>query len=431
MNGGEDGGRTAKAAVPGMAAGRYFVHGGRTGMKLIERYIFRRVFALTMSALLVATGILLTTQLLVHVDMVTRSADAAANFGMLAVTLIPTIALLVAPFAMLIGAIRTLNTMNNDSELAVLEAAGRAPAATAEPIIVLAALMTLASLAASHTVEPWANRKMQDTIAQASADLIRSAVQSGSFVKVSSGLFIQIGKELPSGEYGQIVIVDTRDATTEVIYYAKRGTLAESEGVTLFVLADGEVHRRNSNDRSVSIISFATTALDFSQFLGQSARGYRPEELPTGFLLSPPADDPLAAREPAEIRRELNRRFSEWLYPLAFGLIAAYFVGTAQSSRQQQPLHIVTGALLALGLRAVGFFTIAGSGENPALAALAYLVPLAAIAVFGALILGSRAMPVPKAFAEGLSTIGGGIAGVLPGTRRAGGSQRRDGGGRP
>lgn len=415
MDGGKDGGRKAQAAKPDTAAGRAPVHGNRTVMKLIERYIFGRVFALTVSALLVATGILLTTQLLVHVDMVTRSADAAANFAVLAGSLVPTIALLVAPFALLIGIIRTLNTMNNDSELAVLEAAGRAPAATARPVVVLAALMSLASLAATHTVEPWANRKMQDTIAEASTDLVRSAVQSGSFVQVGSGLFIQIGKELPSGEYGQIVIVDTRDAATEVIYYAKRGTLTDNDGVTLFVLADGEVHRRNNGDRSVSIISFATTALDFSQFLGKSARAHRPEEMPTGLLLAPPPDSPLAAREPTEIRRELNRRFSEWLYPLAFGLIAAYFVGTAQSSRQRQPLHIVAGALLALGLRAVGFFTIAGSGEVPALAVLAYLVPLAAIAVFGSLILGSRGATAPRALTHGLA----GIGGALPRMRRA------------
>lgn len=410
-----------------MAAGRFLAHGDRTGMKLIERYIFRRVFALTMSALLVATGILLTTQLLVHVDMVTRSADAAANFGKLAATLVPTIALVVAPFALLIGAVRTLNTMNNDSELAVLEAAGRPPSATARPVIALAALMTLASLAAAHTVEPWANRKMQDTIAEARADLIRTAVQSGSFVKVGKDLFIQIGRELPSGEYGQIVIVDTRDAATQVVYYAKRGTLADSDGATLFALADGEVHRRSNGDRSVSIISFATTALDFSRFLGQKSRGHRPEEMTTAFLLSPPADDPLAKRKPTDIRRELNRRFSEWLYPLAFGMVAVYFVGTAQSSRQQQPLRIVTGALLALGLRAAGFLTVAGSGDSPALALLAYLVPLAAIAMFGMLILGSRAAPVPRGLADGLATIGGGIAAALPG-RGAGGARGR---GRP
>lgn len=397
----------------------------RAGMKLIEQYIFGRAFKLTLPALLVTTGILLTTQLLIHVDMVTRSADAAVNFFILAASLVPTIALLVAPFALLIGAIRTLNAMNSDSELAVLEAAGRSPSSTARPIILLSALLTLASLITANTVEPWANRKMQDTITTARADLIRSAVQSGSFVKIANGLFVQIGSELPSGEYGQIVIADTRDSATQVLYYAKRGALAESDGVALFALADGEVHRRSATDRSVSIISFATTALDFSKFLGQSARGHRPEELSTRHILFPPADDSLAVHKPAELRREINRRFSEWLYPLAFGLIAVYFVGTAQSSRQRQPLQIVAGTLLILMLRALGFFAVAGSGDSPVLAALSFILPLGAIFGFGALVLTNRGVPMPAFVVEGVAAIGGGIGRMVAFVRRIAGVFRR------
>lgn len=414
-----------------MATACFSACNDRAAMKLIEQYVFRRALALTVPALLVTTGILLTTQLLIHVDMVTRSADAAMSFGILAASLIPTIALLVAPFALLTGAIRTLNAMNSDSELAVLEAAGRAPAATGKPIVVLSALVALVSLVATHTVEPWANRKMQDTITAASTDLIRSAVQSGSFIPIRGKLFVQIGRELPNGELGQIIIVDTRDAATQVIYYAKRGALTQSEDATLFVLADGEVHRRNNNDRSISIISFATTTLDFSQLLGQATRGQRPEELPTSYLLAPPADDAVAKFKPAEIRREINRRFTEWLYPLVFGIAAVFFVGTAQSSRQQQPLRIVAGILIVLVLRAGGFFTLAGSGDNPTLALLAYALPMTAIAVFGTLVMASRAAPMPNGAIRTMDGIGNGLSGVQAAMKRLKGAARRGRRGQP
>jgi lipopolysaccharide export system permease protein len=394
-------------------------------MKLIERYIFRRVFTMALSALLVATGIVLTTQLLAQIEMVTRSADAAGNFAVIALTLVPTIGLLVAPFALLVGAMRTLNTMNTDSELAVLEAAGRRPSATARPIVILAALTTLASLAAALTIEPWANRKLQDTIEAASADLIRSAVQSGSFVQVQSGTYIQIGSELPSGEFGQVVIADTRDPVTEIIYYARRGTLLEHQGSSLFVLADGEVHRRNRNDRSVSVISFATTALDFSQFIGSRGRSnYKPEELPTAQLLSPRPEFPLARDRPAELRREIHRRFSEWLYPLVFGLVAVYFAGSARSNRQGQPAQIAIGALVALGIRALGFFTVANSGESTLFAALTYAVPLGAIALFGWLIMRGQSMRIPKRIMEGADTAAGTMTGALRFARAAGRGRR-------
>lgn len=399
-------------------------------MKLIERYIFRRVFTMALSALLVATGIVLTTQLLAQVDMVTRSADAAGNFAVIAFMLVPTITLLVAPFALLVGAMRTLNTMNTDSELAVLEGAGRKPSATARPIMLLAALATLASLATALVIEPWANRKLQDTIEAASADLVRSAVQSGSFVQVREGIFIQISSELPSGEFGQVLIADTRDPVTDIVYYARRGTLLEHEGATLFVLADGEVHRRNKTDRSVSVISFATTALDFSQFVGSRGRSnHRPEELTTAELLAPDPETPLARDRPAELRREINRRFSEWLYPMLFGLVAVYFAGSARSSRQEQPALIVIGALTALGIRALGFFTVANSGESAVFAALSYLVPLGAIALFGMLILRGRTMRIPKGVMDGAGTARGSalstVASAMRLARATGGRERR------
>jgi lipopolysaccharide export system permease protein len=388
-------------------------------MKLIERYIFRRVFTVALSALLVATGIVLTTQLLTQVDMVTRSADAAANFGIIALMFVPMIGQLVAPFALLVGAMRTLNTMNTDSELAVLEAAGRKPAATAWPIVLLAALTTAASFLVAHTVEPWANRKMQDTIEAASTDLIRSAVQSGSFIPVQGGTFIQIGAELPGGEFGKVVIVDTRDATTDLIYYARRGALLEHEGARLFVLADGEVHRRNKFDRSVSIISFATTALDFSQFLNRGGRtSQAPEELSTAYLLSPSPEDPLARDRPAELRREIHRRFSEWLYPMVFGLVAVFFAGSARSNRQGQPAYIVTGALIALAIRALGFFTVSNSGASTAFAILAYSVPVGAIILFGGLILRGGTMRIPKGMMEGAGAATDGVLSTMNGAMK-------------
>lgn len=383
-------------------------------MKLIERYIFRRVFTMALSALVVVTAIVLTTQLLAQVDMVTRSADAAANFAIIAMMFIPIIGQLVAPFALLLGAMRTLNTMNADSELAVLEAAGRRPSATARPILLLAALTTLASFVVAHTVEPRANRKMQDTVEAASTDLIRIAVQSGSFIQVQSNTFIQIGAELPSGEFGRVVLVDTRDETTELIYYAKRGMLLKHEGASLFVLADGEVHRRNKMDRSVSIISFATTALDFSSFFNRAGRSkYRPEELSTSYLLAPDPDDALARDKPAEVRREIHRRFTEWLYPLVFGLVAVYFAGSARTNRQGRPAQIVIGSLVALAFRAMGFVTVANAGSSALFAALAYALPVGAIALFGVLIARDHSIRIPRRLIEGFGAARDGVISVV------------------
>lgn len=383
-------------------------------MKLIERYIFRRVLGMTLLTLSVATAIVMTTQLLGQINLVTRSSDAALSFGLIALLFIPKIGLIVMPFALLIAAMRLLAAMNADSELAVLESAGIAPASVGRPVIVLSLILSAASLVVLHSLEPWANRKLNDTVAEASVDLVRAAVQSGSFTKVSDGVFMQIGTELPGGDFGEVVMVDLREKDSQLVYYAKRGSLIEHGDNRLFLLADGEVHRKNLLGGNPSIISFASTAIDFSSFFNSvGGRGMSAEEQPTARLLWPPADDQAAQNRPAEVRQEIHRRFSEWLYPLVFGVIAVYFAGNAGSVRQERPAQIAIGAVVALAVRALGFFTVNNAGSSTLFVVLAYAVPLAVIVVFLSLILGDRKLPLPRA--RQTTTVGPGGAAILRG----------------
>ena len=58
-------------------------------MKLIERYIFRRTLNLTLASLALVTFIVLTTQSLLYLNIVTQSGQSVATFLRLAFTLVP------------------------------------------------------------------------------------------------------------------------------------------------------------------------------------------------------------------------------------------------------------------------------------------------------------------------------------------------------
>jgi len=83
-------------------------------LKLIERYIFRRTLSLTLASLCLVTFIVLTTQSLLYLNIVTQSGQSLATFLKLAMTLVPMMLLVVMPFALLLGAASTLNRLNND-----------------------------------------------------------------------------------------------------------------------------------------------------------------------------------------------------------------------------------------------------------------------------------------------------------------------------
>lgn len=370
-------------------------------MNLIERYIFRRAAVLSLTTLAAATVIVLITQILIRVNVLTDSGQALSTFLKLGTMLVPAMAIVVMPFALLIGASQTLSAMNSNSELAVLEAAGGSQSLTAKPIVILSLIMTLTTLGLSLFVEPWSNRQLRDIINEAGADLVRFAVQSGSFKKLDDGLYIQIGEQLPAGAFGSVFIVDMRDTATELLYYAKKGSIQESDGSQLLMMSDGEIHRKNPVTSEVSVIRFASYAIDFSQF-GPAARTtvYFPKERSLGYLLDPDPNDIFAKDRPHLLRSEVHRRLSEWLFPLAFGLIATYFAGSARSNREERAWSIAGAVGVAILFRATGFISVNGSGTSQPHAVMAYLVPLTAIVLFSWLIVTGRQLRIPQGLVD-------------------------------
>ncbi len=382
-------------------------------MKLAARYVFGRVLWMTVITLAVTTALVLITQILPLVDMVTRSRDALSSFFKVGALMIPTMVILVAPFALLLAALRTLSQMNSDSELVVLEAAGRSPNATVRPIILLSVLISVLTLGLLHAVEPWSTRQLRATLVDAQADLIGRAVQSRTFSKIQSNTWIQVSEELPGGDFGKVLIIDSRDPQTELIYYAKRGRLVEHEGSVLLALMDGELHRRNQLGGDVSIIAYASTVLDLAEFTAAgSITGNDPEELSTPALMREMARQDIGPKRQQELRADFHRRNTDWLYPLLFGLVAVFFAGSARTQRQEQPAQIALGALVAILFRVGGFVFVSRAGVDSLFAAAAYVVPAVGIAVIYFLMMTGRSLRFPKFIIEILIRIAGLVVGV-------------------
>jgi lipopolysaccharide export system permease protein len=377
-------------------------------MNLIERYIFRRALQLSLMTLVATTVIVLITQVLIRVNVLTDSGQSIGTFFRLALTLVPAMLVVVMPFALLIGASQTLSGLNADSELAVIEAAGGSRSLTAKPIVFLGAAMALVCMVITVFIEPQSNRQLRDIISSAGADLVRFAVQSGSFKQLDENLYVQISEQLPGGAFGGIFLADLRDEAVELLYYAKRGIIQNVDGSDLLIMADGEVHRKNPNGPELSIVRFASYALDFTQF-GPAGKTsvYLPKERSTAFLLDPDPDDALVKKRPDLFRSELHRRFTEWIYPLSFGLIAVYFAGSARSNRQERLWSLAAAGALALAIRGAGFYVTNGAGSSSIQAALAYVVPLAAIALFAGLIIAGHSVRVPQIWVDRASGAAG------------------------
>lgn len=159
-------------------------------MKLLEIYILRRVGQMFLVALLPVLAIIWTTQVLQRVNLVTDSGQSVGSFAMLATLILPSIIPVVLPFALVIGITQTLTTMNNDSELTVIDAAGAKRSILVRPILLLAALISVFSFFVDNVVEPKAKTGVRQMVAETYADLLSTVIEEKTSVKsMTASLF--------------------------------------------------------------------------------------------------------------------------------------------------------------------------------------------------------------------------------------------------
>lgn len=386
-------------------------------MTIIERYILKRATGIFMATLLWVLAIVWTTQVLLRIDIVTSNGQSIATFLEIALLILPSVIPVVIPFAVGIAVAQTLSTMNTDSELIVISAAGSPRMAVIRPMLKLAIVASLVCLVIATVLNPSARQRMRVLLAESRADLITSVVDEGTFQKVEDGLYIQIGERLPDGRLGGIFVADSREEGTELIYYAKEGATVEMDGNQLLVMQDGTVHRKTNGN--ISVVRYSSYAFDLSQFTaGSASPSLRPKERDTAYLFNPDAGDSHYRKNPQVYRAEIHKRFSEWLYPMMFALIGLAVAGDSRSFRESRIHPLLSTMAIALVFRWAGFYLTDKLESSAAYTLSVYLVPLAGCAIAAFFIATNRVMELPMWVVEKIAGLWSRIAAEASGLRR-------------
>lgn len=348
-------------------------------MDLIQKSIFRRI---VIRALIIYAGvgfIVIATQIL---NQVTRIIDARQNVLIVLeffVFFIPTITVSVLPFALLIAVVQTFDTMEEDNEVAIISAAGAKPLYTLMPAVVLTIAISGSILLISLFVEPAANRMVRDLINSMKYNAIQIAAGSGALQEVERGLHVRIAEQGLNGSLDRVFILDRRDEVTEQAYYAKSGWLLEIDGLNVLRLTDGTIQYRDRRSGGTSQIVFDNYLVDIESLFSRSADlGYRPRQTGTADLLAS-----WRGGSPSNsVQRELVRRFSDWLYPLAFFSIAAFVIVQTGFVRRRVGWRLSISLLAAAILKVLGLVLIGRAGSSNMAALITLILPIGTILLF-------------------------------------------------
>ena len=349
-------------------------------MNTLQRYIFRRIAVITLASFAAVLGVVWVTQVLSRIDFATGSGQSMFAFLKLIAVLTPQLATLVLPIAIVIGVVQVFSTMNADSELAVMSASGASRGMIARPVLAVAAIASLFVLVSNHYIEPRANRALRDLLVSARTDLLTSLVREGAFTKLDDDLTVYVDRRLPGNALAGIMVSDTRDDDLRLIYYAQSGAVGTVDGKEVMVMTNGQIHRKNLKDGSLSIIRFNSYAMSLSQFASAGIwTDYAPHERDTADLIHPDPNDKTFQTMPGWVRGELHRRLSEWLYPILFAYVALVVAGQTQSHRQTRFNTFFLGLGGALVYRWGAYAIYSANRTNGDLWWLFYALPLGGI----------------------------------------------------
>lgn len=344
----------------------------------IERYVMWKGLSAFLLTTITLTVIVWMTQALREIDLVTAKGQTLQLFLVISSLAIPSLVVVLAPIALLIAILYTMNTLHQESELVIIAAAGGSPKRVTRPLLWLSLFVALLTAFLSIYVAPAGLQQLRGHVTQVRADLISSIMIPGAFTDVDSGLMVHIKERSVDGFLGGILISDTRNPEISFQYLADRGALVETGPSTYLVMQNGNIVRREKAENSSSIIEFESYAFDLSQFRERTTKaGYRTKERGTmellGDLLNPDAEE---NSKRSELGAELHSRFVAPLYAFCFAMVAMLFMASPQTTRSGQGIAILSATAVAVAIRGVGF-----AAESLAESSAVGVVPLYAIPI--------------------------------------------------
>src|SRR5450755_2554301 len=370
----------------------------------IDRYIFRTTLASFALVLVSLTGVIWITQALRGIDLMTSQGQTIVTFLGITSLVIPALALIIAPIALMVAISHTLNKLATDSEIIVMNAAGFSPFRLFRPFIYATCVVAVMVAFIAAYLAPDGMRRIKQWDAEITADVLANILQPGRFAQLDQNLTIRIRERQPGGVLVGIFVDDRRDPKERVTIVADHGTVLKNEGGSYLVLEDGNLERFEAGKHDPALVAFGRYAFDMSKFSKQGRDvTLGTHERYLWELLAPASDDPVYKEAPGQFRAELHDRFVAPIYPFAFAALTFAFLGAPRTTRQSRTFSIGGSILAVFGLRMAGFACSVMTVKSPLAALVQYLLLAAAIGASLWIIIGGIVIEPPAALMEAIN----------------------------
>ncbi|KGB27845.1 permease [Candidatus Liberibacter solanacearum] len=342
-------------------------------MKLFELYILRRICWSFLLSCLFIMLIAWTMQILQRINLVSNNAESITILCQISYLIFPTVIPMTVPFCFAMETTNVLTAMNRNAELFIIDNTGTSRITLIKPVLFFAILLSIFLFMLENTLEPKYRTEIKRLGAQAYLNLTLSSLEENLFFNLNNNFYIKVSKRNPNNTMQGIFAIDSSDPIIHRIYYAKSGFVDLEKKI--IVLQKGEVHRKSSVSKDISIMKFDSYALDMQSLVAKQEITLKAHDQNLSFLLNPDPNNP-SYRENfiGKYRSELHKRLTQWLFPIVFGLISILSIEKTSSLRHYRKVHpSLIALLLSFCVFSVFSYIIQGIEQSPSYIPILYL----------------------------------------------------------
>lgn len=360
-------------------------------MGALERYILRSTTTSFFTTLIAITGVVWVAQVLREFELITAKGQSFWTFLVMTLLVVPSVAIMITPFALFGAVAFVLNRLNSDSELAAINAAGIPPTRLMKPFLVLSLIISVAAGALSLTAVPSALRAIREMVTEIRADIILNVLREGAFTNLDNKVTLHVRRRDEGAKLTGLLIDDNRNAEENIVYTAESGQILRNDDGTFLLLRNGSLQRKSVTDPDPSIVVFDSYAFDLSPFTERElVMVYRARELFLSELWSSREDLGLSLQR---LRAELHERLSNGIYPITFMLVAFAALAQVRTTRSSRYFGLVGAVLVIFLIRIAGLGIVNLARSAPWAGPVVYVLPLLACLISIAIALGYIRLP--------------------------------------
>lgn len=348
-------------------------------MNLIDRYLFRQLLGPTLLATLAFSTVMLLGQSLTALDYIVKGQSAAV-FVKVTLLSLPSLVSMILPITIFVASLVALNRLQTEQELVVCFAGGMSRWRVSSPLLRLAVMAAIVSLAINLWATPYCARLMREEIWRVRTDLASTLVQPGQFTQPSKGLTVYASEVQNHDDLKNLFINEEEPDGSTRTFSAREGQIAQRNGQPVIIMKHGSTQSL-SKTGTLNYVVFEDYIFELGPFLPKTeAVHYKASDRYLHELFYPDLTQPWERANKLKLYAEGHARLAEPLYNIALVVLALGAVLGGNFSRLGYGKRILTAIGVAAVARIAGFGVQAVADDQVWLNLLQYAVPAATIA---------------------------------------------------